>query len=134
LIIFTIVSASDSAGTFDINFAGGVDTAISDIATGGLWQQGSSYGNWRLIVRNLGWEHTRSFLYLQWLKIDEGKKEVRELLTIPIREFNTGDWRNIQKVEYQNNSFLIYYEIRGQEGANKATVEPALPGEYKINL
>ncbi|UCE56667.1 MAG: hypothetical protein JSV31_14835 [Desulfobacterales bacterium] len=105
---------------------------ISDIATGGLWDEGENYGTWRLIVRNLGWEHTRSFLYLQWLKTDDENKKVVELITIPIPEFNTGDWSNVQKIEYQNNGFYIYYTKRGQDGMSKSTLKPELPGKYKI--
>lgn len=132
LLTFTLISSSALANRYDLNFAGRVDTMISDIATGGLWDEGENYGTWRLIVRNLGWEHTRSFLYLQWLKTDDENKKVVELITIPIPEFNTGDWSNVQKIEYQNNGFYIYYTKRGQDGMSKSTLKPELPGKYKI--
>ena len=134
LISFTLLSSSVCAERYDLKFAGGVDTTISDIATGGLWEEGTSYGNWRLVVRNLGWEHTRSFLYLQWLKTDDENKEIVELYTMPIREFNTGNWRNIHKIEYKDNGFFVYYTNRGQDGVSKSRIEPDVPGKYKIVL
>ena len=91
------------------------------------------YGNWRVIVRNLGWEHTRSFLYLQWLKVDDKTNKIVVHKTIPIPEMNTGNWHNVNNVEYHNKSFIIYYTIRGQEVAQKSTLTPGLPGAYSIN-
>ena len=134
LFSLILVTTPTSAGQYNLKFTGGIDTTIIHVSTGGLWEQGVEHGSWRLIVRNLGWEHTRSFLYLQWLKTDEDKNKVIELKTIPIPEFNTGDWRNVLKVEYQNNGFTIYYVLRGQKGILKATLKPKLPGKYRIKF
>jgi len=135
-ILFSLVLAATpiSAGQYNLEFTGGVDTTIIHVSTGGLWEQGVNYGRWRLIVRNLGWEHTRSLLYLQWLRIDDEMNEVIELKTIPIPEFNTGDWRNVLNVEYQNNGFTIHYGLRGRKGIHKATLKPELSGDYIISF
>ena len=53
-------------------YACDVDPLIWRVAGGGFWERSNNeYGNFRVIVRNEGWEHTRSLVYLQWLKSDE---------------------------------------------------------------
>ena len=130
-----VFNVSASADQFDPEFAGSIDTTINDISTGGLWEEGENYGRWRLIVRNFGWEHTRSFLYLQWLKIDDENKNVIEFKTIPITEFNSGGWRNVIDVEYHDGSFAIHYSERSsREKIHKAILRPEMPGEYQIKF
>ncbi len=62
------------AGQSDTEFSDSVNPAIYHVSTGGMWKVNEDYGSWRVIVRNLGWEHTRSFLYLQWLRFDDKTK------------------------------------------------------------
>ena len=64
-------------------FTGGIDPSIWRVVGGGFWQEGKSYGNYRVVVKNVGWEHTRSYLFLQWLKTDNEKEEVIEFKTNP---------------------------------------------------
>ena len=129
-----LVTTPTSAGQYNLKFSGGVDTTIIHVSTGGLWEQRQKYGTWRVIVRNLGWEHTRSYVYLQWLKTDEENNEVIEFKTIPIPEFNTGDWRNVLNIEFQNGAFAIYCVLRGRKKIHKSILKPELPGEYKITF
>lgn len=131
---FLIISGSSSANQFEINIAGRTDTTISHVVSGGLWEHNKDWGRWRIIVRNLGWEHTRSYVYVQWLKIDEGKKEIIELKTIPISEFNEGNWRNVEHVDYSDNSFVINYMNRAEEVSRKAFLVPDAPGIYEISF
>lgn len=130
--VFFVLSAS--AAQLDPGFAGRADTTICHVSTGGLWEQGEKYGTWRVIVRNLGWEHTRSYIYLQWLKTDDEKKELIEIKTAPVPEFTTGNWRNVLNIEYQNEAFAIYYILRGRKKIHKAILKPKVPGEYKITF
>ena len=129
IIILTIPSFADQ---FDTIFSGGLNTTISEVATGGFWEQKQTYGTWRLVVRDLGWEHTRSFLYLQWLKTDDKNKNEIELKTVPIPEFNSANWHNVSNIEYKNGTFVISYMVRGEEVPQFAIIQPNLPGKYKI--
>jgi hypothetical protein len=129
-IIGSGLAFADQSGT---ELLGSVNPTIYHVSTGGLWEGKKEYGNWRVIVRNLGWEHTRSFLYLQWLRVDDKTNKIVVHKTIPIPEMNTGNWHNVNNVEYHNKSFIIYYTIRGQEVAQKSTLTPGLPGAYSIN-
>ena len=135
LLGWIFITVSASADHLDPEFEGGIDTTINNIAAGGLWKEGENYGKWRLIVRNPGWEHTRSFLYLQWLKIDDNNKDLIEFNTIPIAEFNSGDWRNVIDVKYHGGAFAIHFALRSsREKIRKAILRPELPGEYQINF
>jgi hypothetical protein len=135
LLGWILINISASADQFDPEFEGGIDTTINEISTGGFWKDGMNYGKWRLIVRNFGWEHTRSFLYLQWLKIDDKNKVLIEFKTIPITEFNSGNWRNVIDVEYHDDDFAINYSLRGsREKIHKAILRPEMPGEYQIKF
>ncbi len=135
LLGWIFITVSASADNLDPGFEGGIDTTINKIAASGLWKEGENYGNWRLIVRNLGWEHTRSFLYLQWLKIDDNNKDLIEFKTIPITEFNSGDWRNVIGIKYRDGAFAVHFALRSsREKIRKAILRPELPGEYQINF
>jgi hypothetical protein len=133
-MIAVLLAIPALANEFDHGLKGELDTTIIHVSTGGLWKGGDNYGNWRLVVRNHGWEHTRSFLYLQWLKTYDKEKEVKEIKTVQITEFNTGDWRNVLNVEYRNDVFIIYYVLRGRDGFHHSILKPALPGKYKISI
>lgn len=97
------------------------------------WEQGEDYGTCRLLVQSLGWEHTRSFVYLQWLRTDDKAKVVVEQATVPIKEMNAGNWHNVESVLYQEGQFILTYTVRGERDIKKKFVlRPGLPGVYSI--
>ena|SRR4030065_969571 len=114
----------------------GIDTNIWRVSGGGLWMKSKNeYGNFRVIVRNEGWEHTRSFIELQWLRSDDEKQQVLELLTVPVTEFNDENWRNVSDVQYRKDTFIITFINRGEgETVRTAILRPGLPGKYKIEF
>jgi len=109
-----------------------IEPEIWLVNAGGWWTKNDrDYGNYRVFVKNLGWEHTRSFLYLQWLRSDSEKQQVSPLKTIPIPEFNETDWHNVINIERKDNTFLIVFTVRGREDAKRtAVLSPGLPGKY----
>ena len=135
LLGWVLINVSALADQPNPGFEGGIDTTVNNISTGGFWKEGGNYGTWRLIVSNTGWEHTRSILYLQWLKIDDKDKVLIEFKTIPITEFNSGDWRNVIDVKHHNDAFTIDFTLRSsREKIRKAILRPEIPGEYQINF
>src|SRR5689334_1545162 len=48
-----------------------VETAISDIATGGSWEENGQSGILRVVVRSGGRRNMRSDVALQWLRWDD---------------------------------------------------------------
>jgi hypothetical protein len=111
-----------------------LDTEISLVATNGIWREGERYGRYRFVVKKIGWEHTLSYIYLQWLHLDQDKKETVIISSKPIREFNTGDWRFFTSVSFENGKYIIKYENRGRETPQEAILIPGGPGKYKINI
>jgi hypothetical protein len=129
-ILYSALAYAMQPGT---DLSGSINPEISEVSTGGFWKENDNYGNWRVIVRKLGWEHTRSLLYLQWLRVDDKANKIIVHKTIPIPKINTENWHHIQNVEYNNSSFTIYYTIRGQNTAHKLTLFPGFPGKYTID-
>jgi hypothetical protein len=85
------------------------------------------------LVQSLGWEHTRSHVYLQWLQVDDTAKVIVERVTVPIKELNDREWLNVESVSYQNNQFILFYTVRGDRDIKRTTVlRPSIPGEYSI--
>ncbi len=134
LICLVIFAGPAWAQQADSPLASEIDPTISHIAKGGVWQQADKFGTVRVVVSTQDWEHTRSFVYLQWLEHDEARKETTVYKTIPIPELNESNWHNVSRIARSRNTISVYYTIRGQEGARRAIITPGLPGKYKINL
>jgi hypothetical protein len=114
--------------------AAGIDPEIWLLRSGGMWVKNDhEYGNYRVYVKNSGWEHTQSFLYLQWLGSDDSKQQVTVVKTIPIPEFNESGWYNVIDIKRNDNAFVIIFTARGHEEAQRtAVLSPGLPGKYRF--
>ena len=112
----------------------GLDTDISFVTTDGLWEVGQKYGRYRLVVKNVGWEHARSLIYLEWIYLDQNREETLVVKSVPIDEFNTGDWRHFRGASFVRNKYIIRYEKRGRETTRTAVLTPVNPGEYSIAI
>lgn len=111
-----------------------LDTAISFVTTNGSWQDGGTYGNYRLVVKKAGWEHTRSFVYLQWLRLDQDQQASKVTESMPIDEFNSGDWRYFHHASFREGKYTINYRNRGRERLREAVLTPGVPGNYSIEI
>ncbi len=120
----------------EIRTVGSLDPAVYAVATGGFWQQGQNYGNIRVVVRNVGWEHTRSQFYIQWLWSDESTKKVKEFATIPIQELNEGNWINLNKIERLSSKngarFKLSYQVRTEENETIKILQVGEPTKYEL--
>jgi len=67
-----------------------VDVAVSDVATGGSWQEGGQSGVYRLVVRSGGRRNMRSEVVLQWLKWDDRSERPIEVRSAVVRELSRG--------------------------------------------
>ncbi len=137
ILIFILLFLSTSfAAAPNVEFNGGLDTKVISVVSGGLWEKGENSGQVRIIVRNLGWEHTRSFFYIQWLRSNDSNQTVEEFATIPIPELNEGSWINSSKLERISNNqgtrFKLWYRVRGEEKDQSAILWVGDPEEYKL--
>jgi len=131
LLFISFPAGTTSAGEA---FVESVDPTVEHVLSGGLWEDKDSYGRYRVVVQNLGWEHTRSYLYLQWLETHDDTETITELMSIPVSEFNEGGWRNVQRIDRDGNVFVLHYTARGNEDIRKALLRPGKPGKYAITL
>jgi hypothetical protein len=67
-----------------------VDSAVSDVATGGSWQQGGRSGVYRIVVRSGGRRNLRSEVVLQWLRWDDRAEQPIEVRRVVVRELSRG--------------------------------------------
>jgi hypothetical protein len=67
-----------------------VETSVSDVATGGSWQEGGQSGVYRIVVRSGGRRSLRSEVVLQWLKWDDRAEQPIEVRSAVIRELSRG--------------------------------------------
>lgn len=109
-----------------------LDTAISFVTVNGSWQDGGMYGHYRLVVKKAGWEHTRSFVYLQWLRLDQDQQASEVIESMPIDEFNSEDWRYFHHASFKEGKYTINYRDRGREHLREAVLTPGVPGNYSI--
>ena len=111
-----------------------LDENVSHVITQGTWKNKNQYGRYRLVVKNIGWGHVRSFIYLQWLNLNQEKETTEIISSIPITEFNDKDWRNFTSASYGKNKFIIKYKNRGRNTPQNATLIPTTLGKYKISI
>jgi len=67
-----------------------VDSAVSDVATGGSWEEGGQSGVYRIVVRSGGRRNLRSEVVLQWLKWDDRSEQPIEVRSAVVRELSRG--------------------------------------------
>ena len=118
----------------DENNPEALDTDISFVITTGYWKEAGKYGRYRLVVKNPGWEHTRSILYLQWIYLDQKAQQPVVINSIPIEEFNKKDWRHFNSASFEKDKFILNYSNRGRGTAQKAILIPKAPGSYQIEI
>lgn len=67
-----------------------VDSAVSDVATGGSWEEGGKSGPIRVVVRSGGRRNMKSEVVLQWLRWDDHSEQPIEVKSVPITELSRG--------------------------------------------
>ena len=114
-----------------------VDNAVSDVATGGSWEEGGQSGELRVVVRSGGRRNLRSEVVLQWLRWDDRAEQPLEVKSVPITELARGgiivtatridqeDGRPVVKLSIAN-------AVTGISG--EARVWPQGVGRYRAKL
>jgi hypothetical protein len=78
-----------------------LDSAVWHVSTGGLWESGDKYGKCRIVVLGGGVEHVSTYVYAQWLRVDESQKGLVECETKEVAQLNSG-FKNVQSVRYDS--------------------------------
>ena len=69
-----------------------LDPSVSNVVTGGYWEQGKQRGQYRIVVERRGWEHVWSSLRVEWLVEDPDKQEVRVLTSSSVDSMPDWAW------------------------------------------
>jgi hypothetical protein len=67
-----------------------VETAVSDVATGGSWEENGQSGILRVVVRSGGRRDLRSDVTLEWLRWDDKVEQPIEVKSVKIPELSRG--------------------------------------------
>ena len=114
-----------------------VDEAVSDVATGGSWEEAGRSGVFRLVVRSGGRRNLRSDVVLQWLRWDDRAEQPVEVKSVIIRELSRGGVIvTATRIEQEDGRPLVKLSVAnavtGKSG--EARVYPLGVGRYRAKL
>jgi len=114
-----------------------VDAAVSDVATGGAWQEGGQAGVFRVVVRGGGRRDMRSDVVLQWLRWDNQAEQPVELKSVPVTELTRGGIMvTATRIEDEDGRTVVRLTLANAVTgvAGEARVWPAGVGRYRAKL
>lgn len=121
-------------------FRGGLDPAIDEVSTAGMWKDGEAYGRYRLVVRRqCSPDHCFSEAYLQWMQITEDEPaESIELVTVPVHEVADHAGLVIRAPRFvEDREGPIFYLQAGNTyaaGEGEVRIRPRGKGAYTFQL
>lgn len=63
-----------------------LDVRVDTVLSGGRWCRGTEQGTYRVVVYSGGFEEVYHHLFVQWLRVDDRKREIVLQRTLPVRE------------------------------------------------
>jgi hypothetical protein len=114
-----------------------VDSAVSDIATGGSWREGDQSGMFRVVVRGGGRKAMRSEVVVQWLRWDDNADQPVEVRSVPITELSRGGIIvTATRIDQEEGRPVIRLNIANAvTGASgEARVQPVGIGRYRVKI
>jgi hypothetical protein len=114
-----------------------VDSAVSDVATGGSWEEGGKSGPIRVVVRSGGRRNMKSEVVLQWLRWDDRSEQPIEVKSVPITELSRGGIMvTASRIDEEEGRPVVKLSlanvVTGIEG--EARVWPQGVGRYRAKL
>jgi hypothetical protein len=114
-----------------------VETAVSDIATGGSWQENGQSGILRVVVRSGGRRILKSDVVVQWLRWDSNAEQPIEVKSVPITELGRGGIIvTAARVDQEEGKTVIKLDVANAVTgvAGEARVWPLGVGRYRAKL
>src|SRR6185503_2805620 len=114
-----------------------VDEAVSDVATGGSWEEGGRSGVFRVVVRSGGRRNMRSDVILQWLRWDDRAEQPVEVKSVTIREVSRGGVIVTgTRFDQENGRSMAKLSVANAVtgAAGEARVWPLAVGRYRAKL
>ena len=112
-----------------------LDPTIRTVVSGGMWERATGVGTFRIVVQNVGWEHTRSLVQVQWLASDEATQKVRIAAAVAVPELNEATWANIDSIRFlpgPGSRVEILYLVHGEGPQLRMVLALGAPGSYTV--
>lgn len=114
-----------------------VDAAVSDVATGGSWDEGGESGPIRVVVRSSGKRNMKSEVLLQWLRWGAHAEQPLEVKSVPVTELSRGGVIvTASRVDQEEGRTVVKLSIANAVTgvAGEARVWPQGVGHYRAKL
>jgi hypothetical protein len=114
-----------------------VETAVSDVATGGSWEEGGQSGVLRVVVRGGGRRNMRSDVTLQWLRWDDRAEQPIEVRSVKVTELSRGGIIvTATRIEQDEGRPVVRLDVANAVTgvAGEARVWPQAVGRYRAKL
>ena len=114
-----------------------VDSAVSDVATGGSWEEEGRSGVFRVVVRSGGRRNLRSEVVLQWLRWDDRAEQPVEVRSVVVRELSRGGIIVTgTRIDQEEGRTLVKLGVANPVtgAAGEARVWPLGVGRYRAKL
>lgn len=140
LILLYLIVALPAWGQVPIEEVRSISPTLWCAASGGIWEQGGRHGLYRVIVLGGGAEHTRTFVYAQWITFDESSGQLREAVTEPVESLNKDFSRTVRSVQLDGGSrpgnarFALVLQPRESDQLQTATLVLGEPGQVSLTL
>lgn len=142
--IFGVVLVGCAGATADVpeslqERAKRLDAIVWQVATGGLWEDGESYGKCRVVVLAGGAEHVRTFVYAQWLRLDEASKALVEYDTRDIPDFNSDLSKSVRSVTVDEKPttggvrFILVVHDQEKNQQDRVALVLKKPGVFQVD-
>ena len=136
VLLFAVLLSPSIPESASAQVPAGVDLRVHEVTTGGLWNQGYRYGNYRVLVFGGSSDTVRSQIFVQWLERDDQRDTVTVAQTAPIRELNTARWIVVDDLAFVRdgppNRVRISFFERGRPGQQRVVLVLGEPGEYRL--
>jgi|SRR5688572_10993504 len=114
-----------------------VPVELEFAVTGGGFQAGAAWGQYRVLVFSGGFDHIVSEFHLQWVRDPSQDDSASVLSSVPIQELN-GMWRaaGAPTIRRTSTGTTVLIDVVDPHGANGArrhcVVTPSAPSKYTI--
>ncbi len=110
---------------------------MSDIATGGAWEEGGRSGIFRVVVRSGGRRTMRSEVVLEWLQWEQQSEQPTPTKSVTIDELGRGGIAvTNSRIESEEGRTVVKLGLANPYtgAAGEARVWPGAIGKYRVKI
>ncbi|MBM3529757.1 MAG: hypothetical protein FJX62_16865 [Alphaproteobacteria bacterium] len=84
--LFICMAGYSTAQDYGPKDAQGTPASVHSVQSGGHWERGNDEGFYRVLVTSGGFEHVIARLFIQWIVLDQDKREYRLQRSVEVKE------------------------------------------------